>query len=73
MRELAAQYCRYGYLRLHVWLRQKGLVVNCKRIYRVYKAEGLSVRKRLCKRLPQRERLPITVPVDLIDAGRWIL
>lgn len=57
MRELAAQYRRYGYLRLHVWLRQEGLVINRKRTYRVYRAEGLSVRKRLRKRLPQRERL----------------
>lgn len=62
MRELPAQYRRYGYLRLHVWLRQEGLVINRKRTYRVYRAEGLSVRKRLRKRLPQRERLPITVP-----------
>lgn len=62
MRELAAEYRRYGYLRLHVWLRQEGLVINRKRTYRVYRAEGLSVRKRLRKRLPQRERLPITVP-----------
>ena len=62
MRELAAEYRRYGYLRLHVLLRQEGLVANHKRTYRVYRAEGLSVRKRLRKRLPQRERLPITVP-----------
>lgn len=62
MRELAAQYRRYGYLRLHVWLRQEGLVVNHKRTYRVYHAEDLSLRKRSRKRLPQRERLPITVP-----------
>jgi len=62
MRELAAQYRRYGYLRLHVLLRQEGLVVNRKRTYRLYRSEGLSVRKRLRRRLPQRERLPITVP-----------
>lgn len=62
MRELAAEYRRYGYLRLHVLLRQEGLVLNRKRTYRVYRAEGLSLRKRLRKRLPQRERLPITVP-----------
>lgn len=79
MRELAAQYRRYGYLRLHVLLRQEGLVMNRKRTYRVYRAEGLSVRKRLRRRLPQRERLPITVPdrpnhrwsIDFVSDQLW--
>ena len=43
--------------------------MNRKRTYRVYRAEGLSVRKRLRRRLPQREPLPITVP-DLSN-HRW--
>jgi putative transposase len=71
MRELAAQFRRYGYLRLHVLLRQEGLVMNRKRTYRLYRSEGLSVRKRLRRRLPQRERLPITVPDRLNH--RWSL
>lgn len=38
--ELAAQRPRYGYRRLHVLLRRQGELVNHKRVYRVYRAEG---------------------------------
>ena len=34
------RYRRYGYLRLHVFLRQEGLVINAKRTYRLYCAAG---------------------------------
>ena len=49
--ELAAERKRFGYQRLHVLLRREGFPVNVKRIYRLYKEEGLSVRKRIRKRL----------------------
>jgi transposase InsO family protein len=35
---------RYGYPRLHVLLRREGWSVNAKRIYRLYKEEGLVIR-----------------------------
>jgi putative transposase len=46
LRELAAQRPRFGYRRLHVLLRREGIVVNHKRIERLYRAEGLAVRRR---------------------------
>lgn len=58
LRDLAAEHRRYGYLRLHVLLRKEGLVVNRKRTYRLYRDEGLSVRRR-GRRRAGRERLPL--------------
>ncbi len=61
LKDLAARYRRYGYLRLHVLLAGEGLVVNAKRTYRLYREEGLQVRRRK-RRLPRRDRLPLPVP-----------
>jgi putative transposase len=46
LRELAAHRPRFGYRRLHVLLRREGIVVNHKRIERLYREEGLAVRRR---------------------------
>jgi len=54
LKELAARYRRYGYLRLHVLLAGEGLVVNAKRTYRLYREGGLQVRRRKRRRLPRR-------------------
>ncbi|MAY70083.1 MAG: IS3 family transposase [Halomonas sp.] len=58
---LATCYPRYGYLLLHALLRQEGLVVNRKRIYRLYREAGLQVRTRRRKRLV-RPRAPMPCP-----------
>jgi len=50
LRELAAEKRRYGYRRLHVLLRREGVLVNHKRVERIYREEGLSVRRRKRKR-----------------------
>ncbi len=42
---------RYGYRRLHVLLRREGVEVNHKRVWRVYRDAGLSVKRRKRKRL----------------------
>jgi putative transposase len=51
LRELAEARPRFGYPRLHVLLRRDGWKINIKRVYRLYKLEGLGVsRKRRKKR-----------------------
>jgi len=64
LRELAGQRRRFGYRRLHVMLRREGEVVNHKRVYRLYREEGLSVRKRKRKsaRGGREARLPLEAP-----------
>lgn len=47
--------------RLHVMLRQEGLVVNRKRTQRVYREEGLTVRKRRGRKKAVGTRAPILV------------
>lgn len=51
LRELAEMRPRFGYRRLWVLLGREGIKANHKRVYRLYKAEGLCVRKKRRKRL----------------------
>jgi putative transposase len=44
LRELAAARVRYGCRRLHILLQREGWQVNAKRIFRLYRLEGLSLR-----------------------------
>jgi putative transposase len=54
VREVATTRVRWGYRRIHVLRRREGWTVNHKRIYRVYRDEGLSIRART----PRRRRSP---------------
>jgi transposase InsO family protein len=40
----------YGYRRVHVLLRREGWSVNVKRVYRIYKEEGLQIRTKRPRR-----------------------
>jgi len=50
LRELAAARVHAGYQQLHVYLRREGWVVNHKRVLRLYREEGLSLRRRKPRR-----------------------
>ncbi len=69
MRELAAQRRRFGYRRLHVLLRQEGLVHNRKRTQRLYREEGLSVRRRRGRKRATGARAPLLLPG--LPNARW--
>ncbi|MPY68372.1 transposase [Deinococcus sp. SDU3-2] len=43
LRDLAEQRPRFGYRRLHILLGREGQAFNHKRVYRLYRAEGLAV------------------------------
>lgn len=79
--ELAKEKPRFGYRRLHVLLTQQGRQVNHKRVWRVYRAAGLSVkrtrRKRLVRQLkPARQfcapnqEWSLDFAGDVMNAGR---
>ena len=70
LRDLAAERRRFGYRRLHVLLRREDMIVNHKRVYRLYREEGLSVRRRDRKRVA-RERCPLLAPEGPNE--RWCL
>ena len=46
IREIAATRVRYGYKRIHVLLRREGWCINHKRVYRLYRTEGLNLRNK---------------------------
>jgi putative transposase len=48
---LARERPRFGYRRLHVLLEREGQTINHKRVWRVYKAAGLSVKRTRRKKL----------------------
>jgi putative transposase len=50
LREKAAQRRRFGYRRLCVVLRRDGWTDNHKRVFRLYREEGLQVKRRIRKR-----------------------
>lgn len=50
IKEIASARIRYGYRRVHVLLRREGWSVNVKRVARLYRVEGLSLREKTHKR-----------------------
>ncbi|MBZ0254056.1 MAG: IS3 family transposase, partial [Candidatus Methylomirabilis sp.] len=58
LRELALERPRFGYRRLHLLLRREGVGVNHKRVWRLYREEGLKVRRRGRKRVRSEGRAP---------------
>jgi len=50
MRELAAQYPRFGYRRIQVFLARRGLTMSADRAYRIWKNAGLQVPRRRPRR-----------------------
>jgi putative transposase len=52
---------RFGYRRIHVMLRRDGVIVNHKRVQRVYRELGLSVKRTRRKRLSRVLRPPLVL------------
>ena len=69
LRELAQARPRFGYLRLHVMLRREGWVVNRKRVRRIYREEGLTVR--LMRRRKRASHLWVMPPRPSQVNERW--
>jgi putative transposase len=71
LRELANQRRRFGYRRLFILLRREGELSGINRIYRLYREEGLMVRKRRGRRKALGTRAPILV--EARPNARWSL
>ena len=71
LRDLANERKRFGYRRLFILLRQDGEPSGINRIYRLYREEGLTVRKRRSRRRAVGTRAPIFV--DAAANARWSL
>ena len=71
LRELANQRRRFGYRRLFILLRREGEPSGINRIYRLYREEGLMVRKRRGRRKALGTRAPMLV--EARPNARWSL
>jgi len=72
LHELAATRVSWGYRRLHVLLRREGWPVNRKRVQRLYREEGLCLRRKRPKR--RRAAMPRQVPVAVTKPNqRWAM
>jgi putative transposase len=69
LRQLAAERPRFGYRRLHQMMKRKGWSINHKLIYRIYRQEGLAVRRRIRKRISSARREAPDAPTG--PAQRW--
>ena len=71
LRELANERRRFGYRRLFILLRREGEPSGINRIHRLYREEGLAVRKRRARRKAVGVRVPILV--EARPNARWSL
>jgi putative transposase len=71
LRELAHERRRFGYRRLHLLLGRDGVRLNRKKLYRLYKEERLTVRKRGGRKRALGMRAPMTLPQGINQ--RWSL
>jgi putative transposase len=68
IREHAARWKRFGYRQIHGLLQLSGILVNHKRVYRIYCEEGLKVRRRLRRKL---SFIRTPAPVPMVPNKRW--
>jgi putative transposase len=62
LRELSPERRRFGYRRLHILLESEGWEVNWKKLYRIYREERLTVRKRGGRKRALGTRAPMAIP-----------
>lgn len=84
LRALASERPRFGYRRLHVLLQREGLEINHKRVFRLYRDEGLTMKRKRRKRRSHAPRVRLAQPEqpndlwamdfvsDTLESGRSI-
>jgi putative transposase len=71
MRAIAQERRRFGYRRLHVLLKREGYLINHKKLFRLYREEKLTVRRRGGRKRAIGTRAPMLVP--MMPNDRWLL
>ena len=82
LKALASERRRFGYRRLHILLRREGIALNHKKLFRLYREERLTVRRRGGRKRALGTRSPMGLPQgknqrwsldfvsDTLDSGR---
>lgn len=71
MKAVARKRRRFGYRRIGVMLERKGMMMNHKKLYRLYSEEGLSVKRRRGRKRARGSRTPM--PEATRPNQRWSL
>lgn len=71
LRDLAGERRRFGYRRLGILLAREGLNANHEKLYRIYREEGLAVRRRRGRKRATGTRRPMLLPSGANQ--RWSL
>ena len=71
MRAIANERRRFGYRRLAILLKREGKGMNLKKVYRLYRDERLTVRKRDGRKRALGTRAPMAIPQE--PNQRWSL
>ena len=71
LREIALERRRFGYRRLGIMLAREGLVMNHKKLLRLYREENLRVRRRRGRKRAMGTRAPMALPQG--PNRRWSL
>ena len=62
MHKIAGTRRRFGYRRIKIMLEREGFTMNQKKLYRLYKEEGLSVPRRRGRKRARGTRAPMPIP-----------
>jgi putative transposase len=71
MRAIAGERRRFGYRRIGVLLAREGMTMNKKKLYRLYREEGLAVKRGRGRKRATGTRAPLVVPTRPNE--RWSL
>jgi putative transposase len=71
MREIASERRRFGYRRIGLMLAREGMVMNHKKLRRLYREEGLAVKRRRGRKRATGTRKPLPIPAG--PSQRWSL
>lgn len=71
MQEIAGNRRRFGYRRIGVLLERKGMIMHHKKLYRIYREEGLSVKRCRGRKRARGTRTPL--PVAAHPNAGWSL
>ena len=71
LQTLAGERRRFGYRRLHILLRREGIELNHKKLFRIYREERLTVRRRGGRKRALGTRAPMALPQG--PDQRWSL
>ena len=73
MQAIASRWKRFGYRRINMMLQREGICINHKKVYRLYKKDGLTLASLSGKSMQNAEHRTEVIFWALMTAGQWTL